>query len=298
MISSPLFHIMNSSHYFELDKEESVRFELEDNNPKKIKLKDVSPEDILVEIEGVEITVPLPLRKGDEVLRNPYVMEQGLRVGAEVTKNWVGTNSYNNINLNLKKDARIYLSDAKLPFTPKKKYTFPTPDLDWDYYNQWLDKVEYGYHFGTDPWGPVGTPVISVTGGKVIAMRRFTPGIDKDDYWGRIISILGDDGIVYYYCHFDTVEPEIKEDALIKKGQSLGTMGTSGFGILRKDIRPHLHFQMWLPRDKKTVFGPISSQYAGFFHADRHDGFTINAYPYMLHWYNELKRNQKNADNY
>ncbi|OGV49350.1 MAG: hypothetical protein A2X49_11735 [Lentisphaerae bacterium GWF2_52_8] len=276
--------------YLEMNKGDIVEIHLSSGASKKIMLKDSSRNSIKIEIEG-ESKI-LSVQDGREAAKLSYCSElSGIRVGLDITKlmlDGMGMD-YNMSHLNLKKDARIFLQEARLPLTPKNKYTYPVPGLKWENLALWLNRVDYGFHLGTDIAAPIGTPIVSVTDGKVVAYREFTPGVDKDDFWGRIICIGGDDGILYYYCHFDSVSPAIAKDVPVKKGQALGTLGNTGFGISFKKIKPHLHFQMVKAWQGNMNLGPISQSRAGLFHAKMTDAFAINSVPYMLHWYRKTK---------
>ena len=276
--------------YVEMNKGEILMFRLADGKTREIKLKDTSKDRVTVEINGQELTLKTPAA-GDPA-KMSYTSEMvGVRMGLEMTRIMSDsmTTDYNKSHLNLLKDARLHLSDAGMPLTPKGKHVFPVPGRQWEQGCCWLNGVDYGSHMGTDISGAIGTPIVSVTDGKVVAYRKFTPGVDKDDLWGRVVAVLGDDGVLYYYCHFDSVAPQIDKDVRVKKGEQLGTLGNAGFGIALKNVRPHLHFQMVMLRTAKTDFGPINTGYAGLFHAREIDGFTINSTPYMLQWYREMQ---------
>ena len=96
-----------------------------------------------------------------------------------------------------------------------------------------------GGHLGVDIFAPKGTPLISATNGEVYKIQRKDIGDG-----GRAVSVLTN-GIVYYYCHLDSVSNEIKKGDKINIGTFIGTVGNTGNA---KGTHPHLHFSMYEKR--------------------------------------------------
>lgn len=96
-----------------------------------------------------------------------------------------------------------------------------------------------GGHLGVDIFAPKGTPLISATNGEVYKIQRKDIGVG-----GRAVSVLTN-GIVYYYCHLDSVSNEIKKGDKINIGTFIGTVGNTGNA---KGTHPHLHFSMYEKR--------------------------------------------------
>ena len=96
-----------------------------------------------------------------------------------------------------------------------------------------------GGHLGVDIFAPKGTPLISATNGEVYKIQRKDIGDG-----GRAVSVLTN-GIVYYYCHLDSVSNEIKKGDKINIGTFIGTVGNTGNA---KGTHPHLHFSMYKKR--------------------------------------------------
>jgi len=96
-----------------------------------------------------------------------------------------------------------------------------------------------GGHLGVDIFAPKGTPLISATSGEVYKIQRKNKGRG-----GRAVSVLTN-GIVYYYCHLDSVSNEIKKGDKINIGTFIGTVGKTGNA---KNTHPHLHFSMYEKR--------------------------------------------------
>ena len=96
-----------------------------------------------------------------------------------------------------------------------------------------------GGHLGVDIFATKGTQLISATNGEVYKIQRKDIGDG-----GRAVSVLTN-GIVYYYCHLDSVSNEIKKGDKINIGTFIGTVGNTGNA---KGTHPHLHFSMYKKR--------------------------------------------------
>jgi len=94
-------------------------------------------------------------------------------------------------------------------------------------------KVSYGHrHSGypaTDVFG-CGAEVVAPIGGTVIQTRTFDPWDPKVNdpatRGGKYVSILGDDGVRYYFAHLDSVD--VRAGQSIDGGTQLGIMGQTG----------------------------------------------------------------------
>ncbi len=88
-------------------------------------------------------------------------------------------------------------------------------------------------HEAIDIMAPTGTTVISAAPGTVERLFESQAG-------GRTIYVRSSDGrTVYYYAHLDEYAEGLKEGQKIRRGQRIGTVGSSGNAS--KDA-PHLHF--------------------------------------------------------
>jgi len=84
------------------------------------------------------------------------------------------------------------------------------------------------YHGGTDFRASEGTQLIACNSGKVVlAKDRFYSGG----------SVIIDHGHGIYSCYFHMSKLEVKEGAMVKKGEAIGLSGSSG-----RVTGPHLHF--------------------------------------------------------
>jgi len=90
-------------------------------------------------------------------------------------------------------------------------------------------------HEAIDILAPRGTDVLAVEDGKVA--KIFT----SDAGGLTVYQFDPSERFVYYYAHLDRYEPGLKEGAMLRKGDVIGTVGTTGNAP--KDT-PHLHFSI------------------------------------------------------
>lgn len=108
-------------------------------------------------------------------------------------------------------------------------------------------RAHHGYP-ASDIFARKGCAVVSVTNGTVheVARRdRWNPRInDGATRGGRFVSVIGDDGVRYYYSHLSAVARGIEPGRAVRAGQRLGSVGTSGSA---RGTDPHLHFGLSWP---------------------------------------------------
>ena len=84
-----------------------------------------------------------------------------------------------------------------------------------------------------DIMAPKGTSVLSATPG--VIERLF-----QSDAGGKTIYVRSVDGeTIYYYAHLDDYAQGLKEGQRVRRGQRIGTVGSSGNA---SEDAPHLHF--------------------------------------------------------
>jgi len=113
-----------------------------------------------------------------------------------------------------------------------------------------LNGVPKSPHNGIDIAAPRGTPVSSMASGKVLLSA------DNFYYAGNYILIDHGFGINSMYLHLS--ESLIKEGQLVKKGEVIGKVGTTG-----RSTGPHLHWGVqWFDKrvDPNSVFNFISKE--------------------------------------
>lgn len=113
----------------------------------------------------------------------------------------------------------------------------PVPGIDPKTLSDTFTDARTGHmHEALDIPAPRGTPVLAVAEGNVA--KLFT---SKE---GGLTVYQFDDSqqYCYYYAHLDHYAPGLKEGMLLRKGDTLGYVGTSGDAP--KDS-PHLHFAVF-----------------------------------------------------
>ena len=91
-----------------------------------------------------------------------------------------------------------------------------------------------GYHTGDDYASPTGTPVVAVTGARVIEAAYPT---SWGPAYGRAAIIQAPSGKRYLYAHLSRLD--VSTGQSLSAGQRIGLVGTTG-----NVTGPHLHFEM------------------------------------------------------
>jgi murein DD-endopeptidase MepM/ murein hydrolase activator NlpD len=134
---------------------------------------------------------------------------------------------------------------------------FPVPkvaagEADISYVDSWYQPRNYGgdrKHEGTDLMASNNIrgffPVVSVTDGTIEKMGWLEQG-------GYRIGIRSASGGYFYYAHFNSYAPELKQGDRVIAGQLLGFMGDSGYGeegtVGKFDV--HLHLGIYVDTDQ------------------------------------------------
>jgi peptidoglycan LD-endopeptidase LytH len=122
---------------------------------------------------------------------------------------------------------------------------FPLPiRAVYSYRSTWGASRGWGgfrIHEGTDIFARHGTPVLSTSYG-IIEEMGWNP------YGGWRIGIRDINSVYHYYAHLSGFnKKEIKEGSVVKPGQEIGWVGSSGYGKpgTSGKFPPHLHFGMY-----------------------------------------------------
>ena len=92
-------------------------------------------------------------------------------------------------------------------------------------------------HLAIDVFAPRGTPVVAITDGTLESVGRNTLG-------GNVIWLRSASGrYAFYYAHLDAHTPGLARGQTVARGDTLGTVGTTGNA---QATPPHLHLQMVL----------------------------------------------------
>jgi murein DD-endopeptidase MepM/ murein hydrolase activator NlpD len=87
-------------------------------------------------------------------------------------------------------------------------------------------------HTGLDFPAEVGTPIVAAAAGVVT-------GLEQHPQYGQLLEVDHGRGLVTRYAH--TARILVKQGDVIKRGQPIATVGTSG-----RSTGPHLHFEVVL----------------------------------------------------
>lgn len=92
-------------------------------------------------------------------------------------------------------------------------------------------------HQGIDILAPSGTPVRAAAAGIVWRTSDSIRG-------GISVTVIGDDGVRYFYTHLDSIAQGMERDARVGTYTVLGYVGNTGNAAA---TAPHLHFEVSLP---------------------------------------------------
>lgn len=138
---------------------------------------------------------------------------------------------------------------------------FPVPRSnkrkEWvNYVNSWNYERTYKgnrTHEGTDVMGDINKdgiyPVVSVSDGYISNIGWLELG-------GWRIGITSPSGIYYYYAHLDSYAKEYKEGDVIRAGDIIGYMGSTGYSKVegtKNKFPVHLHFGIYITPDPDIV---------------------------------------------
>ncbi len=280
--------------YRELDRGESISCETSGGHPCVVELQDVDDRSAAVRVNDAVAEIPLGHFTKRTVSNPPgdvvNVMEmEGLRIGADLTRNYMSGSKYSLSLVNLQKDARILLRSADKPLSSPGNHVFPVSDYEWNFGENWLQPVIYGWHLGIDIDAERGHPLVAVTDGSVLAIRHFDAAHEPDDYWGNGLALLGDDGLVYIYMHWDELRDGLVEGSRVRAGDEIGPMGRSGFDS-KDRITTHLHFEVMVLRHPEKFRFTFEVEPEVLPTPNRillteTEGYVVNPYPYLVEWY-------------
>lgn len=82
---------------------------------------------------------------------------------------------------------------------------------------------QIGQHEGNDVFAEPGTPIVSITGGRV-------ENLGWTFYSGWRVGIRGDDGRYWFYAHMRAFAPGLSIGQRVEPGTRLGEVGNTGYG--------------------------------------------------------------------
>jgi murein DD-endopeptidase MepM/ murein hydrolase activator NlpD len=137
--------------------------------------------------------------------------------------------------------AKIYAAFGTLDL---HRHAFPLPiRADYSYRSTWGASRSWGgyrIHEGTDLFASYGVPVRSTCYGMIEEM-----GWNR--YGGWRIGIRDLDNIYHYYAHLSGFNKKLHKGDIVKPGQVIGWVGSSGYGKpgTQGKFPPHLHFGLY-----------------------------------------------------
>jgi murein DD-endopeptidase MepM/ murein hydrolase activator NlpD len=142
-------------------------------------------------------------------------------------------------------------------FLASRRLAFPVPGLEKSLRDN-FDETRGGArkHEALDIMAPRGTPVVAVDDGKVAKLFRSAAG------GITVYQFDPSEKYVYYYAHLDRYAEGLVEGLLLKRGDPVGYVGSTGNA---PENAPHLHFTMFR-------MGPDKRWWKGT---------AVNPYPYL-----------------
>lgn len=135
-------------------------------------------------------------------------------------------------------------------------------NYNYSYRSTWGHRRGFGgnrIHEGTDIFAHYGTPVKSTTYG-VVELKGWNL------YGGWRIGIRDIHNIYHYYAHLNSYNDDINIGDIVKPGDLLGTVGSTGYGPpgTSGKFPPHLHY--------------------GMYKDNGHNEWSFDPYPYLRKW--------------
>ncbi|MUK90004.1 peptidoglycan DD-metalloendopeptidase family protein [Ornithinibacillus sp. L9] len=141
----------------------------------------------------------------------------------------------------IKNTAKVFKKFQDINLTDRD---FPVAiNYNYSYRNTWGDRRGFGgnrIHEGTDIFADYGTPVKSTTYG-VVELKGWNL------YGGWRIGIRDIYNIYHYYAHLSGYEEGVEVGQIVKPGDVLGKVGSTGYGPpgTSGKFPPHLHYGMY-----------------------------------------------------
>jgi len=154
---------------------------------------------------------------------------------------------------------RLDLSGHAFPLPLTSTYSFRST---WGNSRSWGG---YRIHEGTDIFAGHGVPVRSTCYG-VIEMKGWNA------FGGWRIGIRDLNNLYHYYAHLSGFEKKLKAGDVVRPGQTIGWVGSSGYGRpgTQGKFPPHLHYGVY--RDRGLI------------------EWAFDPYPLLRHWEREERK--------
>lgn len=107
------------------------------------------------------------------------------------------------------------------------------------------EKVDWGYHLGTDYMIPGKTPLFAIAKSWIVSAENYMRD-EHDQNWGNLLLTKTPSGLTIFYAHLD-FEPELiekyKEGKMLEKGERIGEVA-EGYTMANGNWPAHLHLQI------------------------------------------------------
>ncbi|TNJ64669.1 M23 family metallopeptidase [Paenibacillus hemerocallicola] len=150
---------------------------------------------------------------------------------------------------------RIYAEFGRIDL---HEHAFPLPlGAEYSYRSTWGASRGWGghrMHEGTDLFAGHGVPVRSTCYG-IVEIKGWNP------YGGWRVGLRDLNNVYHYYAHLSGFEKKLKQGDIVKPGQVLGWVGSSGYGKpgTQGKFPPHLHFGLYRDNGKtEWSFDPFA----------------------------------------
>ncbi|MDY0405230.1 M23 family metallopeptidase [Virgibacillus sp. 179-BFC.A HS] len=160
----------------------------------------------------------------------------------------------------IKQTAKVFKTFQHIHLTDRD---FPVDiNYNYSYRSSWGDRRGFGglrIHEGTDIFADYQTPVKSTTYG-VVEMKGW------NTYGGWRIGIRDIFNIYHYYAHLSDYNKDLQVGKVVKPGDILGSVGSTGYGPpgTAGKFPPHLHYGMYKDNGKSE--------------------WSFDPYPYLRKW--------------
>jgi murein DD-endopeptidase MepM/ murein hydrolase activator NlpD len=137
------------------------------------------------------------------------------------------------VRARIKADQAAFKKALSQPFAPLlfvQDFAWPRPQNVTAHFGDLrvFNGKKQSQHYGTDIDGRVGEPILAADDGRVVMVR---------DAYSSGNSVILFHGAQLYSMYFHMSEVEVKPGELVKRGQLLGKVGSTG-----RVTGPHLHF--------------------------------------------------------
>lgn len=168
--------------------------------------------------------------------------------------------------------SRIYAAFGRLDL---HEHAFPLPlGTNYSYRDTWGASRGWGgqrIHEGSDLFANYGVPVRS-TCYCVVEEKGWNP------YGGWRIGLRDLNNVYHYYAHLSGFDKKLKKNDIVRPGQVIGWVGSSGYGKpgTQGKFPPHLHYGLYRDNGKRE--------------------WSFDPFPYLKKWEREERlRNAKKA---